>query len=333
MIKKLIGASAISLLALPLALPAGAAGPGGFYVGIGGGISYMDHSKVDGSIGGTSFSIDDLKSRRGWAADAYVGYSWGFPRVEAELVYRNNKLKSMGAATDGGRVQSGALMINMLVDILPHSVISPYVGIGLGGAYVHASRPVSDSDFVPAAQGIVGASYKLTPNWAVSIDYRYFRTLDPHMNSGGTKYKFDYENHTGMIGVTYHFSEPPRPAPAAPPPPPPPQVTRNYMVFFDFDKSAITSQAMATIREAASNALKGGVQRIKLTGHTDRAGTEQYNMALSLRRASAVKDALVREGVPSGEIVVIGRGESQPLVPTADGVREAQNRRVEIVLN
>jgi outer membrane protein OmpA-like peptidoglycan-associated protein len=55
-------------------------------------------------------------------------------------------------------------------------------------------------------------------------------------------------------------------------------------------------------------------------------------MALSLRRANTVKDALVREGVPATAIAVIGRGESQLLVQTGDGVREPQNRRVEIVI-
>ena len=66
--------------------------------------------------------------------------------------------------------------------------------------------------------------------------------------------------------------------------------------------------------------------------HADRSGPENYNMALSLRRANAVKDALVREGVPATAISVVGKGETQPLVPTADGVREPQNRRVEIVI-
>jgi outer membrane protein OmpA-like peptidoglycan-associated protein len=70
-----------------------------------------------------------------------------------------------------------------------------------------------------------------------------------------------------------------------------------------------------------------------VTGHADRSGSDAYNMALSLRRANAVKDQLVREGIAANQIVVVGRGESQPLVPTADGVREPQNRRVEIVLN
>jgi hypothetical protein len=75
-----------------------------------------------------------------------------------------------------------------------------------------------------------------------------------------------------------------------------------------------------------------GNARITATGHTDTSGPEAYNMALSLRRANAVKDALVREGVPAQAISVIGRGEQGLLVQTGDGVREPQNRRVEIVV-
>jgi len=106
----------------------------------------------------------------------------------------------------------------------------------------------------------------------------------------------------------------------------------SFIVFFDFDKSDLTPAARDTIAKAANAyRTKGGAQ-IKASGHTDRAGTEAYNMALSLRRANAVKDQLVRDGVAASDISVVGLGESQPLVPTADGVREAQNRRVEIVI-
>ncbi len=106
----------------------------------------------------------------------------------------------------------------------------------------------------------------------------------------------------------------------------------SFIVFFDFDKSDLTPVAQDTIRKAAAAyRTKGGAQ-IKATGNTDRAGTEAYNMALSLRRANAVRDGLVREGVAASDISVVALGESHPMVPTADGVREAQNRRVEIVL-
>jgi outer membrane protein OmpA-like peptidoglycan-associated protein len=104
------------------------------------------------------------------------------------------------------------------------------------------------------------------------------------------------------------------------------------MVFFDWDRSNLSAQALNTIKQAANAFKTKGNARITATGHTDKSGPENYNMALSLRRANAVKDALVREGVPATAIAVIGRGESQPLVPTADGVREPQNRRVEIVI-
>lgn len=105
----------------------------------------------------------------------------------------------------------------------------------------------------------------------------------------------------------------------------------GYMVFFDFDSVAITRQTQATIRAVVRNAnALGGSWRLGITGHTDRAGSDGYNMALSLRRANAVRDALVREGFPGERITIVGRGELQLLVRTADGVREPQNRRVEI---
>jgi outer membrane protein OmpA-like peptidoglycan-associated protein len=106
----------------------------------------------------------------------------------------------------------------------------------------------------------------------------------------------------------------------------------SFMVFFDWDKSDLNATSIETIaKAAAAYRAKGGAQ-IKATGHTDTSGPDTYNMALSLRRANAVKDALVRDGVPERDISVVGLGESQPLVKTADGVREAQNRRVEIVI-
>jgi outer membrane protein OmpA-like peptidoglycan-associated protein len=106
----------------------------------------------------------------------------------------------------------------------------------------------------------------------------------------------------------------------------------SFMVFFEWDKSDLSPAALDTIRRAASAYRSKGGAQIQASGHTDRSGPEVYNLALSLRRANAVSDALVREGVRPSDISVVGLGESRPLVPTPDGVREAQNRRVEIVL-
>ncbi|MBX3499849.1 MAG: OmpA family protein [Alphaproteobacteria bacterium] len=137
--------------------------------------------------------------------------------------------------------------------------------------------------------------------------------------------------HGPFVRVAYNIG-----APAASPVPVPPDPVvvdgKAYMVFFDFDRSTITATAATTIKQAAADAKAGRKTRIGVTGHADRSGSDAYNMALSLRRANAVKDQLVREGIPATAISVVGRGESQPLVQTADGVREPQNRRVEIVL-
>ena len=113
--------------------------------------------------------------------------------------------------------------------------------------------------------------------------------------------------------------------------PPPPPVARTYLVFFDWDKSAIRTDAQQIIATAAANAPKAKVTRLVATGHADRSGTAKYNLGLSQRRAQAVMAELIRLGIPPGDIKVLWKGEAEPLVPTADGVREPQNRRVEIV--
>ena len=106
----------------------------------------------------------------------------------------------------------------------------------------------------------------------------------------------------------------------------------NYTVYFDFDKSVINPAGQVVINQVLSDASAHAPSSVSVTGHTDRAGPEDYNMALSLRRADSVRSALISGGIAADKITVAGRGESEPAVPTADGVREAKNRRVEIIL-
>jgi OOP family OmpA-OmpF porin len=113
-------------------------------------------------------------------------------------------------------------------------------------------------------------------------------------------------------------------------PPPVAMAPGDYLVFFDWNKADITPEAASILKTVAANAKKMAGAKIVATGYTDLSGSADYNMGLSERRAEAVKADLVGEGVPAANITTIGRGEADPLVPTADGVREPQNRRVQI---
>jgi outer membrane protein OmpA-like peptidoglycan-associated protein len=137
--------------------------------------------------------------------------------------------------------------------------------------------------------------------------------------------------------LKYRFGGPaaePEAAPAAYTPPPvqaPAPAPANYLVFFDFNKSDLTPQATMIVDQAAKNAGPAKVTQIEVTGHTDTVGSDAYNMRLSRRRAESVAAQLEKDGIPSSEIEIFAKGKRDLLVPTGDGVREPQNRRVQIV--
>jgi outer membrane protein OmpA-like peptidoglycan-associated protein len=227
----------------------------------------------------------------------------------------------------------------------------PYVGVGAGYIWhdldkVRLTSGVNQvngfgSEGRFAYQAIVGAAFALdevTPGLALTAEYRFMGTLGHEVDvstirSGvGTRgaAEVDNFNHSVLVGLRYAFNAAPPPpvvAPAAAPAP-----ARTFLVFFDFDRADLTDRARAIIAEAAQNAQRAGTTRIEIAGHADRAGTPQYNQRLSERRANAVAAELERRGIARSAMTVQAFGESRPLVPTADGVREPQNRRVEIVL-
>jgi Cu-Zn family superoxide dismutase len=103
-----------------------------------------------------------------------------------------------------------------------------------------------------------------------------------------------------------------------------------FRVFFDWGKPELTRDAEATLQQVVAAYQQGRPARIEVAGHTDRSGSAAHNLAASRRRAEAVKAHLAGKGIPAGVLTVSAYGESRPIVPTEDGVREAQNRRVEI---
>ncbi|HTJ62333.1 MAG TPA: OmpA family protein [Alphaproteobacteria bacterium] len=142
----------------------------------------------------------------------------------------------------------------------------------------------------------------------------------------------------GGITLRYSFSgggEPVTPQAAYVPPPvaAPAPAPKSYLVFFDFNKSDLTPQAVDIVNTAAKNASAGKVTQLTVTGHTDTVGSDAYNMRLSRRRAESVAAQLEKDGIASSEISIVAKGKRDLLVPTADGVREPQNRRVQIVFD
>ncbi len=123
--------------------------------------------------------------------------------------------------------------------------------------------------------------------------------------------------------------------PAAPEAPKPEYCSESLagIVFFEFDSAVTPESSTQTIDAVATNYRTCGWRNLTVTGHADRAGSDGYNDALSIRRAQAVSSLLGARGVGSENIAVEAKGESQPRVPTADGERNPQNRRVEITVN
>jgi OmpA-OmpF porin, OOP family len=101
-------------------------------------------------------------------------------------------------------------------------------------------------------------------------------------------------------------------------------------VFFDWDKSNLLPAATTVLDNAVSQYANCGNARVMLAGHADKSGSNQYNVGLSQRRNTAVRGYLESKGIPGGVISTEAFGETAPLVQTADGVREPQNRRVEV---
>ncbi|MFC0384105.1 OmpA family protein [Muricoccus vinaceus] len=297
---------------------------------------------------------------------------WGFGnglRAEVEGSYRHNEVDKIrgfrGTTTSqaDGTSRSYGVMANVLYDLdftrfgVP-TYVQPYIGGGVGyiwrdfddvrvnvaGSQVRSS----DTDGRFAYQGIAGLAVPLTQfgvtGLSLTAEYRFLGTLEHSIDTtssgggfstsrGGTK--SENYNHSALIGLRYAFNQPRPVAPApmvAPAPAAAPAPARTYLVFFDFDRADLTDRARQIIAEAAQAVNTTGTTRIEVAGHADRSGTPQYNQRLSQRRAEAVASELAQRGVSRSQISVQAFGESRPLVPTADGVREPQNRRVEIVL-
>ena len=344
----------------------------GLYIGAGAGVNLLENASLNSDrtlapalvsrgVNGGGRAIFDA----GFVGVASIG--WGFGngfRVEVEGNIRQNDIDKVGGFrgagftnTAGGMQRSYGAMANALYDFRIPGVswVVPYIGGGVGyvwremdGLSVTAPGGLSlrprDTDGRFAYQAIGGMAFPIAsvPGLAVTTEYRYLGTQPTNFNTrlvntataqgvGGGQLRSSDNNHSVLVGLRYAFN-------TAPPPPPvvapaaAPALARTFLVFFDWDRADLTDRARQIIADAATNSRTVASTRIEVGGHADRTGTAAYNQRLSVRRGEAVAAELVRRGVDRGMITVQGFGFERPLVPTAQGVREPQNRRVEIVL-
>jgi outer membrane protein OmpA-like peptidoglycan-associated protein len=319
--------------------------PDGWYLGLEGGGNWVrDWDFVANNVG----VPDQASFDTGWAALGTIGYDFGRWGVEFEGGYRSNNVDQILLHADGTTVMDGRLdettfMANLKYNYPLMDKLTLSVGAGAGADYskLRAGLPggtESESDnWAFAYQGLAQLGYAIGQQSEVFVSYRYFRTESQSFDYVPTFNAVwdgdNFEKQTATIGFRYYLGNAPVAAPMTTPPPPPAEpagAPSEFIIFFGHNKSDLTTQAMDVVKEAAAAAKSGNIANVKLVGHTDRSGSDSYNQALSLRRAKSVKAALVGQGVADGSISMEAKGESEPLVPTADGVREPQNRRVNI---
>ena len=270
-----------------------------------------------------------------------------------------------------GDITAATLMANVIYDFGDASWdLRPFIGLGAGVARVNVdtlgtlggNRTVgfgTDDSFTElAAQGILGLAWAISDRAHVDLTYRYLMssygeidtfTSTAITDQGQFEGRYD-DSHTLTLGLRYAFGPEPvvyvppplppvvvTPPPPAPPAPRPPVVqtpqAREFVVYFDWDRSDLTAEAQSVVTQAANYAKSGRPTRVLVVGHADTSGSAAYNVGLSNRRSRTVADALVGQGVNGGVISLDGKGETALARATADGVREPLNRRATIDIN
>ncbi|MEM9705663.1 MAG: OmpA family protein [Pseudomonadota bacterium] len=365
----LAGAAAVAMA--PLATANAQDTYEGIYGAIGAGLSYM---ALDRDFQAQNAFDSTIDYENGIGVYTALGYAFGNDwRSEVEFSYRQNDTRFVSPSSGFGgfttnftdEVKSYTIMANVLRDIQTGTFVTPYVGVGVGGAIIDTSYRgmnaggsminLDDRDPTLAYQGIAGLSIELAENLALDLSYRYLGTLRQTLigtfDGATTTFRQEYDNHSAFAGLRWNFgaaapvvqyqdcwdgSSVPTTSQC------PPQLVEsaavaldpiNFVVYFDYDKSNLTPQASTLVREAAARALEGDIDTVVVSGNTDTSGSSAYNQALSQRRAAAVRAALIDSGVPADRIETRAFGETNLAKATPDGTREPLNRRSEVTIS
>ena len=340
--------------ALALTGPAAASDATGWYLGVAAGYDHMGNIKVRDIEETTppTETDDIIGTKDGGLFTGTFGYKFhDHIRFEGEIGWSSHSIDTttIYPFTYAGHTNTLSSLANVFYDYPLSEKWT--LSIGAGGGIGRNWTDISDGSIALADgsrdgfmwQGDVGMAYSLTHNLDITVDWRY-RSLSVNKDYP-TSFEYctnlcvldsvkvtELNDQAVLVGLRWYLES----APPPPPPPPPPVVApppvKTFIVFFDFNKSNLTAEALSVVQEAVKVAKANGFVKVMVTGHTDTVGSDSYNQGLSVRRAEAVKDEMTREGMDGSTISIEGKSFHDPLVPTGPGVREPQNRRAVIDL-
>ena len=337
----------------------------GPYITLGGGYNILQDLSNRPRLSPNNLPQTRTRFDGGYTVAASAGWGLGNGiRLDLEGTYAyndvNNQVRTPLPARTTGSQGTYGFFADVYYDIdltkvgIDVTAVQPYVGVGAGALWTHFAPITSLSsngdvfrtggtggNFAYQAIAGLGFPVQAVPGLKLTADYRLVGAVtnsgavgESFTRAGLSKGTIDLSpaiNHQFTVGMAYAFNSPPSAPPMAEPAPPV-APSRTYLVFFDWDRADLTDRARRIVAEAAQASTRVQTTRIEVNGYTDLSGTARYNQGLSVRRAQAVQAELVRDGVPGSAILIHGYGDARPLVPTAAGVREPQNRRVEIIL-
>ncbi|HUA76800.1 MAG TPA: autotransporter outer membrane beta-barrel domain-containing protein [Acetobacteraceae bacterium] len=306
---------------------------------------YVDGILMGGMFDGTYTTADrgEALGMNGTSLQASIESGLPFPlpwwelsfEPQAQLVFQHlnfpDRTDVDGIEVDMGNPNQGVLRLGFRLKrpfetengmrFTPYLKANLLQGIGGSSDVVLSGIPFGTGTPGTALQVGGGVTGTLTSRLAVYADAAWQSNVT-------------VEGYRGWVlngGLRLSFGAPPPPVPV-PVAAPAPQPARSYLVFFDWDSTSLSERAREVIANAAATSTTVHSTRIAVNGYTDSSGSPGYNQGLSIRRANAVAAELVRDGVPPAAIAIHGFGATHLLVPTGPGVREAQNRRVEIFI-
>ncbi len=310
-----------------------------------------DYGYDFGGLVGYDFGAFRMEAEASYREIDVRGVSSAGPNIRTSFGRRES-----GDFVAAGDINSLSFMVNGLFDFGPDDGLQGFAGGGVGVARTEFQANVDprdtgigdDSDTGFAWQLLAGVRAPLTSTIDAGLRYRMFTAENVGIiDNDGIGIDAKTRSHSLLGTLTFNFGgddEPvyvappvpaPVPTPVAPRPAPPPVAPvcnqGPYVVFFEWDQSNITPEAATILDNAVSAYANCGMASVMLAGHTDTSGPRDYNIGLSERRNDSVQSYLTGRGVPSARISTEAFGESQLRVPTADGVRELQNRRVQVM--